>query len=862
MRRRRFLSTPNNSTSIPVETPEPELLKSIIVPLDREATLRSAERLLRQGKLDAAIAEYQKVIDDQPRDWNTANTLGDLLVRAGRADKAVAQYARIADHLAKEGFYPKASALYKKIIKIKPDDEHALIRAAEISAGQGIVAEAKMYYTAIAERRKARGDRRGAAEMRVRVGALDPDDLEARVIGARANAELGETLAAASGLRDIAHEFAEHGDHDRALGLLEEASALNPADPHARRMLVQAYVKAGDFERVREVAASAPELKQIAGELQARGQQDAALVLLADVLRLDPGDDETRMELMRAHAAGGDVDLAVALAPGSAWLRELAADLMRHGEQERAVDVLAEAFRQDPSDQALKTELARAFVRRGDLTRAAEYLTRAAAGEDAGLLLTYGEVELRRSNADAGLDAIGAALRRDPSRCEEVVQIGWRFCDIDEDVAFRCVELAAATSVEATDFGAAAAAVHEFVTRVPHHIPALMKLVEICVDAGLEATMSEAQAQLADAFLAAGRGSEALAIAEDLVAREPWERANIERFRRALILLGEPDPDAIIAERLSGQSPLVSTDVGRGAEAYEIPAEPPVPARTAEPPAAAKTPPPAAETPLEPVAAAMPAAAKPAPAAVAKAAPSAVTPPNASPAATPAAAKAPPSGSPHPPRPAPASDDPQDDERTFELGPVAIDWTAILGEGHDRGDTMEVDLSGVLADLRPADTPPGGGMDQKSKAPGDLEGVFQEFRDEVSKQSIIDAAEQQFKLGHTYREMGMLDEAIAELQKAARSPRRRFEAASIVARIYKERGKPQQAIDWFERAAEAPAPTVEAGRALLYDLGATLEVHGESARALAVFLELQADAADYRDVRARVDKLTKAQARG
>ena len=37
-------------------------------------------------------------------------------------------------------------------------------------------------------------------------------------------------------------------------------------------------------------------------------------------------------------------------------------------------------------------------------------------------------------------------------------------------------------------------------------------------------------------------------IAEDLVAREPWERANIERFRRALTLLGEADIDAIIAE--------------------------------------------------------------------------------------------------------------------------------------------------------------------------------------------------------------------------------------------------------------------------------------------------------------------------
>jgi len=33
------------------------------VPFDREGTLRQAEKLLRQGKLDLAIAEYRAVIE-------------------------------------------------------------------------------------------------------------------------------------------------------------------------------------------------------------------------------------------------------------------------------------------------------------------------------------------------------------------------------------------------------------------------------------------------------------------------------------------------------------------------------------------------------------------------------------------------------------------------------------------------------------------------------------------------------------------------------------------------------------------------------------------------------------------------------
>ena len=72
--------------------------------IDRVALLRNAEILLRQGKLDQAIAEYRRIVDDQPRDWNTANVLGDLYVRAGQIDKAVDEYIRVADSLGQDGF--------------------------------------------------------------------------------------------------------------------------------------------------------------------------------------------------------------------------------------------------------------------------------------------------------------------------------------------------------------------------------------------------------------------------------------------------------------------------------------------------------------------------------------------------------------------------------------------------------------------------------------------------------------------------------------------------------------------------------------------------------------------------------------
>ena len=83
------------------------------------------------------------MVEEQPRDWNTRNTLGDLYIRASQPDKACAQYMQIADHLMHEGFFPKAAAIYKKILKIKPDEESVLLNLGEISAKQGLLADAK-----------------------------------------------------------------------------------------------------------------------------------------------------------------------------------------------------------------------------------------------------------------------------------------------------------------------------------------------------------------------------------------------------------------------------------------------------------------------------------------------------------------------------------------------------------------------------------------------------------------------------------------------------------------------------------------------------------------------------------------------
>jgi tetratricopeptide (TPR) repeat protein len=280
-----------------------------VPPFDREAALKAAEKALKLGKVDAAIVEYVKVVEAQPRDWNSANALGDLYVRAKQVDKGVQQYTRIADHLAEEGFYPKAAALYKKILKIKPDDEYSMLQLGDLAAKQGTLADAKQFFLAVAERRKARGDRKGAAEVAIKLGTLDPEDLDARLRAGQLAAEMGDTAVAIREFRDVAAKLEKQERYADALVPLQLAYDIDNSDDGIRARLFAAYV-ATNPEAARKVANGIDELKQVAAAFEKAGQGDVALDVMGQVADLDPSDLDIRASLALAYVGRGDLDKA------------------------------------------------------------------------------------------------------------------------------------------------------------------------------------------------------------------------------------------------------------------------------------------------------------------------------------------------------------------------------------------------------------------------------------------------------------------------------------------------------------------------------------------------------------------------
>jgi tetratricopeptide (TPR) repeat protein len=218
------------------------------VPIDREATIKKAEKLLKEGKLPAAIREYVGLVEERPDDWSSANALGDLYVKAGDADRAVDVFLRAADHLYNEGFYPRASAVYKKVLRIKDGHDHTIWRLADIAERHGLLLDARSYYGRLIRDRRSRQDERGAVDCLVRLALFEDADAEVMLVAARALLPLGETKKAARLMLSAAEDQVKHGRTKEALDLLKEAAKHSPDDQEIRERL--STVAAGEGEPV------------------------------------------------------------------------------------------------------------------------------------------------------------------------------------------------------------------------------------------------------------------------------------------------------------------------------------------------------------------------------------------------------------------------------------------------------------------------------------------------------------------------------------------------------------------------------------------------------------------------------------
>lgn len=136
-----------------------------------------------------------------------------------------------------------------------------------------------------------------------------------------------------------------------------------------------------------------------------------------------------------------------------------------------------------------------------------------------------------------------------------------------------------------------------------------------------------------------------------------------------------------------------------------------------------------------------------------------------------------------------------------------------------------------------------------------LDQIFKEFRKGVEKQLGTEDYDTRYNLGIAYKEMGLLDEAIAEFQLAAKDEVRGLECCSMLGLCFMEKGMPDIAIKWFSKGLALPGRRDEEYHGLRYDLAQAHESANQLERALELYMEIFKENARFRDVKDRVSAL-------
>ena len=134
--------------------------------------------------------------------------------------------------------------------------------------------------------------------------------------------------------------------------------------------------------------------------------------------------------------------------------------------------------------------------------------------------------------------------------------------------------------------------------------------------------------------------------------------------------------------------------------------------------------------------------------------------------------------------------------------------------------------------------------------------ILEQFKRGIEANLDTDDYQAHYDLGVAFKEMGLLDEAIAEFQKALRAPEGRLRTSEALGIAFFEKGQFPVAEAVLRRAVEAVDEGDEAKIGLIYWLGRASEAQGKDAEAIASYERAMAVDIRFMDLNERVHRLS------
>lgn len=280
--------------------------------------LNQAQRYIGKGQWDKAIRELQKLIAEEPNDVRTLLKLGDVYSKQGDREAATRVYRQVAESYSEQGFFLKAVAVFKQILKLDPQNVDIVLRLAELYQHLNLSSEALVQYQLAARVLDEQGQTKRSLETLRRMVSLEPANVASRI-------KLAEGFSKENMVSDAAQEFSQ------AAQLLREQNRLDDYIKVAERLV---YHDPTRLDVVRDVAKL----------LLSRGDTKRGLAKLQILYKDDAKDVETLRLLARAFQDLGQTQKTLFV------FRELARVHMESGRPGDANQVYRQILEIDPQD--------------------------------------------------------------------------------------------------------------------------------------------------------------------------------------------------------------------------------------------------------------------------------------------------------------------------------------------------------------------------------------------------------------------------------------------------------------------------------------------------------------------------------
>jgi tetratricopeptide (TPR) repeat protein len=249
--------------------------------------IENATKYIQKGQFDKAIKEYHKILVIDPKDVRIKQQLGELYARIGDLDEAIDCYQKVAEEYTAHGFFIKAIAAYKHILKINPDYIDINLILAQLYRQQGHLSEAMTQYQRIVAHHESAGDIPACIETLQKIIELDPDNPTLRI-------KLAEFCVSQSLLDTAIQEFTKASEHYKKNNQIDD------------------YIKMS--ERIVFLDPTRVDLQQaLAAIYLSRGEAPRALAKLQACFQVNPKDIETLTLLARAFQMSGEIPKTVSI---------------------------------------------------------------------------------------------------------------------------------------------------------------------------------------------------------------------------------------------------------------------------------------------------------------------------------------------------------------------------------------------------------------------------------------------------------------------------------------------------------------------------------------------------------------------